>query len=206
MENPETSQLALWRSEFGRSYTDRNDHAKPERKTSWARILEGIAATRVLEVGCNVGWNLEYLHQLGVPDLHGIEPQAYAVSRARARNASFQVMQGTAFDLPYPDATFDLVFTSGVLIHIGPDELGAAMAEMHRVARRWIVAIEYDHPVEKEVAYRGHAGALWKRDHREAWQARHPDLRLVKWIALGAADGYDDCIAHVFEKPEPGAH
>ena len=27
----ETSQLALWRSEFGRSYTDRNDREKPER-------------------------------------------------------------------------------------------------------------------------------------------------------------------------------
>lgn len=204
MENPETSQLALWKSEFGRDYTDRNDHEKPERKTSWGRILDGIPAKKVLEVGCNVGWNLEYLRQLGVPELHGIEPQAYAVERARARNAAFDVQQGTAFALPYAAASFDLVFTSGVLIHIGPEELGAAMAEIYRVARRWIVAIEYDHPVEKEVAYRGHAGALWKRDHREAWHARHRDLRLVKWIELSPADGYDECTAHVFEKPAPG--
>ncbi len=205
MENPETSQLALWKSDFGRSYTDRNDHEKPERKTSWARILDGIPASRVLEVGCNVGWNLEYLRQLGVADLHGIEPQPYAVERARARNAAFDVVQGTAFELPYADASFDLVFTSGVLIHIAPDQLGVAMDEMYRVARSWIVAIEYDHPVETEVAYRGHAGALWKRDHRAAWQARHRDLRLVKSIELRAGDGYDDCTAHVLAKPAHGA-
>ena len=29
-----TEQLALWRSTFGREYTDRNDHEKPERVES----------------------------------------------------------------------------------------------------------------------------------------------------------------------------
>ena len=56
-----SSQLALWRSEFGRSYTDRNDVAKPERVLSWQRLLGGIVPTRAIEVGCNVGWNLTYL-------------------------------------------------------------------------------------------------------------------------------------------------
>ena len=97
----ETSQLALWRSEFGRSYTDRNDREKPERVESWRRILEGVAVNRVLEVGCNVGWNLEYLRRLSIPELYGIEPQPYAVERARWRGPAFGVLQGTAFDLPF---------------------------------------------------------------------------------------------------------
>ena len=194
-----TPQLDLWRSDFGRAYTDRNDHDKPERVAAWRRLLDGIDATRVLEVGCNVGWNLEYLTRLGVPNLYGIEPQRYAVERARARRAEWTVLQGTAFELPFRDAWFDLAFTSGVLIHISPDDLPRALDEMYRVSRRWIVAIEYDAPSEQALPYRGHAGALWKRDHGALWQARHP-LRLVKRFALGAADGYDDCTAHLFEK------
>src|SRR5262249_5520823 len=156
----------------------------PERITSWRRVLDGIAPQRVLEVGCNVGWNLEYLRRLGVPELFGIEPQAYAVERARSRGAGFGVLQGTAFDLPFRDGWFDLAFTSGVLIHIAPGAIGAALDEIYRVSRKWIVAIEYDHPVETEVQYRGHAGALWKRDHGALWRTRHPELACVRTIKL----------------------
>jgi pseudaminic acid biosynthesis-associated methylase len=196
----QTSQLALWRSEFGRDYTDRNDREKPERVEAWRRILDGISPARLLEVGCNVGWNLEYLRRITESELFGIEPQAYAVARARGRGPMFNVLQGTAFELPFRDAWFDLAFTSGVLIHISPDTIDGALDEIYRVSRRWIVAIEYDHPTEQEIQYRGHAGALWKRDHGATWLARHPDLVEVRTISLGEADGYDDCTAHLFEK------
>ncbi|TMQ21111.1 MAG: methyltransferase domain-containing protein [Deltaproteobacteria bacterium] len=194
------AQLTLWRSEFGRQYTDRNDHDKPERAEAWRRLLSGIAPRRVLEVGCNVGWNLVYLDRLGISELYGIEPQIEAVARARTRRPALNVLVGTAFDMPFRDRWFDLVFTSGVLIHIAPDALAGALDEIHRVARRWIVAIEYDAPIEQEVAYHGHRAALWKRDHRAAWQSRHPDLRLVRKLELGPELGYDSCTAHLLEK------
>jgi pseudaminic acid biosynthesis-associated methylase len=196
----ETPQLALWRSEFGRAYTDRNDRDKPARVGAWRMLLADITPTCVLEVGCNVGWNLVYLERLGVPELYGIEPQPEAVERARQRRPTFNVLHGTAFELPLRDRLCDLVFTSGVLIHIAPASLGDALDEIYRVSRRWIVAIEYDQPREQEIRYRGHAAALWKRDHGAAWQTRHPDLRLVRRLHLGGEHGYDDCTAHLFEK------
>ena len=195
-----SSQLQLWVSEFGRSYTERNDVAKPERIISWQRLLEGIAPERAVEVGCNVGWNLVYLERLGVRELYGIEPQPSAVERARHRRPAFNVLHGTAFELPFRDRYFDLVFTSGVLIHIAPDSLGGALDEIERVSRRWIAAIEYDNPDEQEIPYRGHTGALWKRDHGAAWQARFPSLSLVRRLELGPDQGYDNCTAHLFEK------
>ena len=197
----QTSQLELWRSEFGRAYTDRNDHEKPERVVSWKRLLDGIVPARALEVGCNVAWNLEYLRRLGVGEVFGVEPQVEAVCRGRCRGPEFNVLHGTAFDLPFRDGWFDLAFTSGVLIHISPDNIGQALDELYRVSRRWIVAIEYDHPVETEIKYRGHNAALWKRDHGALWQARFPQLRRIRRIELSHAEGYDDCTAHLFEKP-----
>jgi pseudaminic acid biosynthesis-associated methylase len=200
MQTQTSSQLALWRSEFGRDYTDRNDVAKPERIATWRRVLGDIAPTRVVEVGCNVGWNLVYLKEVGVPELYAVEPQTYAVERARARSPELGVLCGTAFDLPFRDGFADLAFTSGVLIHIAPTDVPAAMAEMYRVSRRWIIAIEYDAPVEQAIKYRGTDESLWKRDHGALWQAHYPELKLVRRLELGAADGYDDCTAHVFEK------
>jgi pseudaminic acid biosynthesis-associated methylase len=194
-----TPQLALWRSEFGHDYTNRNDRDRPERVAAWRNLLDGIEPARVLEVGCNVGWNLVYLERLGIRELYGIEPQPSAVERARYRRPAFNVLHGTAFDLPFRDGFFDLVFTSGVLIHIAPDSLGTALDEIARVSRRWIAAIEYDHPSEQEVMYRGHAHALWKRDHGAVWQARHA-LRPVRRLEFGAAEGYDNCTAHLLEK------
>jgi pseudaminic acid biosynthesis-associated methylase len=200
----QTSQLDLWRSEFGRDYTDRNDREKPERVETWRRLLDlgddRTAPQRALEVGCNVGWNLEYLRRLGVSELYGVEPQPYAVERARWRGPMFGVLQGTAFDLPFRDRWFDIAFTSGVLIHIAPSTIGEALDEIYRVSRRYIIAIEYDCETEQEVHYRGHSAALWKRDHGALWQSRYPDLCEIRRMSLGAADGYDDCTAHVFEK------
>lgn len=197
----DTAQLDLWRSQFGRDYTDRNDAEKPARVDTWRRILDGLALDGILEVGCNVGWNLEYLRRIGHPGAWGVEPQPYAVERIRQRWPGLDVRVGTAFDLPFADASFDLVFTSGVLIHIGPDELPRALDEMYRVSRRYVLAIEYDHPTEVAVNYRGHEHALWKRDHGAAWRQRHGGLRELRTGFLGPADGYDDCTFHLFEKP-----
>ncbi|HEY4243369.1 MAG TPA: pseudaminic acid biosynthesis-associated methylase [Kofleriaceae bacterium] len=193
-----SEQLALWRSDFGAAYTDRNDRDQSVRLYAWRRLLEGVHPQATLEVGCNVGWNLVYLERLGLRGVRGVEPQAVAVATARSRD--LDVVQGTAFALPFVDGAFELAFTSGVLIHISPGAIGAALDEIYRVSSRWIAAIEYDDPVEQEVAYRGHAGALWKRDHAALWRTRHPDLRVVRSLRLGAAEGYDDCTAHLFEK------
>ena len=129
--------------------------------------------------------------------------QRFAVARARARDPELDVFEGTAFDLPFKDGRFDLVFTSGVLIHIGPDQLGAALAEMARVSRRYLLTIEYDHEREVEIAYRGHAAALWKRDHAAAVTAHCPGFARIRTGFLRPADGYDDCTYHVFERTAP---
>lgn len=195
-----TTQLDIWTSDFGARYTDRNDRELPARRGAWEHMLDGVATSSILEVGCNVGWNLSYLRDLGRTGLAGIEPQTGAVERATSRLPDCDIRQGNAFDLPFADLSFDLVFTSGVLIHIHPDDLKTAMEEMYRVTRRYVLYVEYDAPDETPIAYRGVTDALWKRDHEAAWMAAHPELKVVRRGHWGQVDGYDSCGWCVFEK------
>jgi pseudaminic acid biosynthesis-associated methylase len=199
-EPAQTEQLALWKSGFGRDYTERNDRELPGRLGAWREMIEGLRIESVLEVGCNVGWNLTYLSRLGDYRLVGVEPQADVVRRGRRRGDQFAILEGNAFDLPFKDGAFDLVFTSGVLIHIHPRDLPRALAEIGRVSRRFVLYIEYDNASEVEVSYHGQGGALWKRDHRAAWLDAAPHLRPVRGGLWGRARDYDDCSWCVFEK------
>ena len=200
-----TEQLDIWTSSFGADYTDRNDQEIPARRKSWERMLSGIKTESILEVGCNVGWNLTYLSALGRRGLAGVEPQPYALARAKQRLAQCQLSEGSAFALPSPDRSFDLVFTSGVLIHIHAADLRRALAEMYRVSRRYILYIEYDAQSEQAIGYHGESNALWKRDHCAAWLSAYPELRIIKKGHWAASAGYDDCTWCLFEKPEHAA-
>ena len=195
-----TEQLDLWTSQFGADYTERNDRELSGRQQAWQHMLSTIEPQSILEVGCNVGWNLRYLSRIGDYDLTGIEPQADAVRRARNNVQEFEVLQGTAFALPFANDHFDLAFTSGVLIHIAPADLRRAMSEIYRVSRRYVLYIEYDHPTEIEISYRGNAGALWKRNHKAAWLEAYPAMRVVAEGFWGAQHDYDDCAWCLFEK------
>jgi pseudaminic acid biosynthesis-associated methylase len=189
-----TDQLGAWTSAFGREYTDRNtmtadqmDQAFVEefgvRKSVIYRELVGparIAAGDALEVGCNIGLQLELLGRANPGlRLHGVEPQSYAIERARTRLPAVTLYQANAFRLPLPDGSMDLVMTNGVLIHIHPDDLGRALSEIHRVASRFIFCHEYYAPDCTEVGYRGHDGLLWKTDFAAEYARRFPDLRQV---------------------------
>ena len=72
---------------------------------------------------------------MGFTDLWGVEVQSYAVERARSRIPTVNLVQSSAFDLPYENAAFDLVFTSGVLIHVSPADLPRALDEIYRCAK-----------------------------------------------------------------------
>jgi pseudaminic acid biosynthesis-associated methylase len=188
-----TSQLQEWRGEFGRAYTDRNSLTPEQVDDLWRRNY-GVTRTQInqrflldiprdaliLEVGCNLGNQLLLLQQLGFQNLHGIEVQSYALEQARARARRLNLIQASALDIPYKDGSFDLVFTSGVLIHIAPHDLPLAMTEIHRCTRSFIMGAEYFAPTVTEVNYRSKLGLLWKMDYAQEYLSRFEDLQLVK--------------------------
>jgi len=197
-----TPQLAEWQGDFGRSYTDRNFITPEEVDALWIKNY-GVSRTalnleflreipknaKILEVGCNLANQLVLLQGIGYQHLYGIEAQSYALAATRTRVLDLNLIQGTAFDIPYKDNFFDVVFTAGVLIHIAPEDLDQALAEIHRCARTYIWGSEYYAPVPQEVAYRGHDSLLWKSDFAAEYLRRFPDLELVKEQKLPYLEG-----------------
>lgn len=188
-----TSQLQEWQGEFGRAYTDRNSLTPEQVDELWTknygvtrtavnlRFLEEVPkSARILEVGCNLGNQLVLLQRLGYSNLYGIEVQSYALEQAKVRNPGLNLVQASAFDIPYDDGFFDLVFTSGVLIHIAPDDLPVALDEIHRCSREFIFGTEYFTSAVTEVNYRDQRGLLWKMDYAREYLSRFGDLQLVK--------------------------
>ena len=115
----------------------------------------------------------------GYSNLYGVDVQDYALEIARSRLNNVNFAQASSFSLPYEDKYFDLVFTSGVLIHISPNDLPAALDEIHRCAKRYIWGSEYYASGVTEINYRGHGELLWKMDYAREYLARFADLELV---------------------------
>jgi len=186
-------QTKAWGGEFGREYTDRNNLSLGEVEALHQRIF-GLTKTqmitpfvdpldraiRVLEIGSNIGSQLKILQPMGFQSLYGIELQQAAIERAKAETTNINFIQGNALDVPFKDGFFDLVFTSGVLIHIAPENLGQAVSEIYRCSRRYIWGFEYFADEMTEVTYHGRDQMLWKTDYCKLYLAQFRSLSLVK--------------------------
>lgn len=212
MDEPkfETSQSSFWRGEFGDAYTERN-LISPEflsaRIALWGRIMDTLAGAppgSILEVGANLGINLQALGYLTSAELFAVEPNALALAHLLENQVvpANNTHDCLAHHLSFPDRSIDLVFTSGVLIHIHPENLLQSCSEIYRVTRRYIVCIEYfsDKPVE--IPYRGHDGVLFKRDFGSFWIDNFPDLKTRDYgFVWKRLTGLDNLTWWVFEKP-----
>lgn len=85
----------------------------------------------------------------------------------------------------------------GVPIHQPPATLPLVMSEMARSSRRWVLCGEYFADQPEEVSYRGHDGALFRRDYGRLF----PELQLREQGFLGKNQGWDNVTWWLFEKP-----
>lgn len=188
-----TKQVDFWSGNFGKEYTDRNSlnyemlnqlylhYFGLTRRQMNDTFLDHLPRTaKILEVGCNTGIQLQALEQNGFKNLYGIELQSYAAGCAKNHALNIKILQGSGFEIPFRDNAFDLVFTSGVLIHIAPGNLERIIREIHRCSSRYIWGFEYYASTPTEINYRGHQNVLWKADFASIFQEVCPELRLMR--------------------------
>ena len=191
--NDVTFQLKKWTGDFGRKYTKRNTYSIRDLDEFYNNIygvtrtalnrsfLTGMSkSSRILEVGCNVGNQLLCLQKAGFRNLYAIEPQADAVKCAQNRVFGATVITGNAFDIPFKDKYFDLVYTSGVLIHINPRHIKKALQEIYRCSNAYIWGFEYYAEKYEEISYRGYSKLLWKTNFPRLFTSMFPDLKVQK--------------------------
>ena len=187
----QSDPLDRWRGEFGDSYIARNPATQTEidkKCTAFAKILHGVENPRpasILEVGCNIGINLEALRTLSDATLYGLEPNPTARAALLERNIipRGNLFESSAQQIPLPDNGVDLSFTWGVLIHIPEAHFNAALDEIHRVSKRYILCAEYFSRDPQIIRYHGQDDMLFKRDFGGAYLDRFKDLEPV-------ADGF----------------
>jgi pseudaminic acid biosynthesis-associated methylase len=208
-----TRQIQQWGAEFGRDYTDRNPQTAAAMDALYVENY-GVSRTalnqeflgalprdlRILEVGCNVGAQLGAMAQMGFTRLAGVDIQPYALKTARQNYPGILFMAASALELPVREGAFDLVFTSGVLIHIHPDDLSRAMGEIYRACRRYIWGLEYFHPTCAMIPYRGQADLLWKGDYAGLYRERFPDLKLLQEQKLPYINKNNQDVMYLLEK------
>jgi ubiquinone/menaquinone biosynthesis C-methylase UbiE len=96
------------------------------------------AAHRVLDLGCGTGTLALLIKRLhpGI-QIVGLDPDPRALARARRKAAGaaadIRFDQGYADNLPYPDASFDRVFSSFMFHHVSPDQRENTLREARRV-------------------------------------------------------------------------
>ncbi len=185
-----TTQLEFWKSKVGFEYSFRDKNRITQENIQklhrdWGKILVHALnpyPQSVLEVGCNIGRNLIVLGNY-IDDLHAVEPNAEACQAVRKNKNLEQVTltESDGFTLPYPDNSMDMVFTSGVLIHIAPNDLDQMIREIYRVSKHYIVCIEYFSHEPQEVSYHGKNGLLFKRDFGGLYLDTFPSLRALDY-------------------------
>ena len=127
-----------------------------------------MASGRVLEIGLGAGHNLPYYHASQVESVVGIDPCATSWKLAQPRAASLGVplefIEGSAEEMPLPDASFDSVLMTYSLCTI-PDA-HKALAEIRRVLKPEGRLLFCEHGVAPDPGvskWQARINPLWRR-------------------------------------------
>jgi SAM-dependent methyltransferase len=104
--------------------------AGQERRVELVRRYVPLEGACILDAGCGLGLYVQRFRDFSA-DVHGIDVDPARV--AKASKTLPNIRQASAEELPYPDDTFDLVFSHEVLEHVPDDR--RAVAEACRVLK-----------------------------------------------------------------------
>jgi pseudaminic acid biosynthesis-associated methylase len=200
-----------WMGEFGDLYIDRNkdiDKVNSQLKELIGYTKEEIfydffnqinRKLNILEVGCNVGLNLSILKKLGFENLYGIEINEKAIKIAKQKNPEITFFHSSIENFEIQQK-FDLVFTSGVLIHINPESLFDVIEKIHTLSKKFIFGYENFSENLTKLDYRDHSNILWKQNFPELYRQTFTNLTTVKERVYDYKNNNLQDVAFMFSK------
>ena len=202
------NQSTLWAGAIGESYMKRNPASEESvniKVPFWKNILSTTKnVSSILEVGSNVGVNLRAIKKFHSDiNLYAVEPNKTAIDILIKDNVLNlkNIFNSSAQSIDKPDKFFDLVFTSGVLIHIENSNLDKSIEEIYRVSKKYILCIEYFSDKEEFVYYDDGNAILVKRDYGALYLDKFKDLKVVDYGFLWKRiEKFDNVTWWLFEK------
>ncbi|MEI6807232.1 MAG: methyltransferase domain-containing protein [bacterium] len=112
------------------SYNKRTRHRIRKSKVQILNLLEHVRPGPLLDVGCSLGYGLAAAGELGLEAV-GLDISEFAVETCRKRG--FKAEKGSIDQMPFADATFQMVVMKHVLEHT--PEPGTVLREVRRILR-----------------------------------------------------------------------
>ncbi|MCM1495272.1 MAG: hypothetical protein NC089_05670 [Bacteroides sp.] len=183
--NYKTDQEKFWKGEFGTEYINRNAENSYlcNKIHFWSMVLSKTNGVKsCLEFGSNIGFNLKAIKTLfpnmGIGAIE-INDTAVQIMKEDA-DLDVKIYHDSILNVDITDI-YDLTFTTGVLIHINPDELKNVYQKLYHTSKKYILISEYYNPTPVEVNYRGYEQRLFKRDFAGEFLDMFPDCILVDY-------------------------
>lgn len=207
MTRARSDQEDFWAEKYAENYIKKNSQFDNQLGAeAWSKMLHKVEGKvdSYLECGCNIGRNIDQLKIVlptATPSIIEISQPAFSFVTARHRFE--HAFNGAILESAFEKASFDLVFTMGVLIHINPDELLANMERMYKYSKKYILIGEYFNRTPTSIEYQGEKDKLFKRDFGKLF-IENFEVKLVDygflWGHIYDRAGFDDITWWLFEK------
>ena len=139
-----------YNEEFWNIYASKNEERYNEEFAKFTRDLAtSLHCTSILEIGCGTGIDLRLF-----PDtfkIHGIDLNDNALEIAKEKFPIGDFKKGSITELPFEDSSIDFVFTHQLLNYLDDDTVEKGVAEMYRVAGKYIMNCEKFEETEKKI-------------------------------------------------------
>lgn len=175
---------------------------------AWKKILESVSLSEidtVFDCGANIGRNIGFLKDsdlLSKSSFTALDLNGVALEKLIGTYPDVITKHTNILNFEC-DEVFDLVFTSGVLIHINPENLEQVYENLMKLTKKYCLLIEYFNRTPVEITYRGENGLLWKRDfgkhflEKSGWE---PISYGFLWGHEYDAAGFDDVTYWLFRR------
>ena len=133
--------MAGYDAGFWDSYADGNEaRYNPEFAKFVRDLATSLRAASVLEVGCGTGIDLRLFPE--AVSVSGIDLNDRALGIAREKMPGARFENASITKLPFGDSSVDFVFTHQLLNYIDDEALDVGVAELYRVAKKYVMNCE----------------------------------------------------------------
>lgn len=106
--------------------------------SSLISLAKPLLPKTVLDVGCGEGFTMDKLSKFGIGErIEGVEYSKDSIAFGKKLFPKLIFREGSIYELPYEDSSFDLVVCTEVLEHL--EEPTKALKEILRVSKKYLI-------------------------------------------------------------------